>query len=360
MQHKSHQLLRTFAGLTAIIVLSMFTACNPLSRKAPPIEQIFISQPSFASLMHLDQMPVDWENAGANAAAIEILISDSLKLENSNLISSLGLDPSHLRNLAVCAFFPEDQTLDIKTVDQIPVPDWITAFDLKRKLTTEELILKLNSIENPKINAKTGESLNGFQRIIIESDKGVELFSIALMSSPQSQLRVGPWHTLAASIQSPSTDLPFEEETLVATTSPHFWTHFRIPPEFKDSVEQITRELPFEPEVLLGGFESITTTYLLQSETLFTATALQFESVKQANTAFSYLQLGSSFAIKPYLRKETKGAANNFIKSIKLDNDGNYTKIYFSINQQDYEALEKLIQNEWFSLTGDFLFDLIP
>ena len=338
-----HHRLNTPARLGALLVLGILvtlSGCLPFVKKPPAISQIFTEASDAAFRIDVKALPIDWEALKAKKARLKSTLGRQGE-EPYAIIETLQIEPREIITIAGCTYGLEEylSAVDENRDDQ---PDWICAIDLDRKLTAEEIVNTINEDKQLGAIAKIVGKENGFDLLDIDSKTAGSTFKLALYSASQSQIRIGNPASVVSSLSNPK-DFTLVREDMIRPEA-QSWFFAKIPEEFNEDLNQFETLLPFEPGTLVSGFVTAAFSVEATGPTVDSTLALQFEDEDQANTAFSYLQLGLNFALKPYLRKKTDGEAKHFIRSIRNENIGDLVKLSFSINGKDMEPIERLLE----------------
>ena len=340
MRHR----LNTPARLGTLLVLGILvtlSGCLPFLKKPPAINQIFTEASDTAFRIDIEALPVDWEALMAKKANFESTVRQQGEEPVYAILETLQIKPSEILTVAGCTYGLEDY-FSMVAENREGQPNWICAIDVDRKLTLEELVKAINEDKQLEATATIVGKENGFDLLDIQSKTDETIFKLALYSGSPSQIRIGNPTSVVNSLGN-AEDYTLIREDMVRVEA-QSWFFARIPEELNENLNQFETLLPFEPGTLVSGFMTAVLSVEATGPAIDSTLALQFEGEDQANTAFSYLQLGLNFALKPYLRKKTDGQASHFIRSIRNENTGDLVKLSFSVNEEDLESLKQLFE----------------
>lgn len=329
------------AAILSLGTLIALSACYPFVKKAPAIQQIFTESTDVAFRMDLSEVPIDWDAFEAKKESLKSMANETN--EFTAIVQEFQLDPREIITIAGCSYeLAEYLALDEENRDG--PPEYVVAIDVDRKIPVDMLVTELNNNKKLKVTATITGKEEGFDLVKISDASGAYTFRLALFTSSRSQIRIGTETSVMKSLTNPL-DYNLVREDMLRPEG-QSWAYLKVPEELNENLSEFETILPFEPGVLVSGFKTLVYSLEATETSLESTFSLEFDTEEQANTAFSYLQLGLNFALKPYLRKQTRGESIHFIRSIKNNNVGDLVKLSCSINGEDIDALQNLIDED--------------
>ena len=329
--------------LISLGILIGLSACNPFARKAPAIQQIFSESTDFAFRIDLAEIPIDWNALESQTEALKSKMSPEDEDDLGAILEAFQIDPKEIITIAGCSYGLTDY-LAMEEENRSKAPEAIIAVDLNRKISVEKLIAELNNNKKHDVITTIIGKEKGFDLVKISDAASKDTLTLAIFAGNQSQMRFGTETAVVKSLGNP-TDYALVRDDMLRPEG-QSWLYLKIPEELNKNLSQFESLLPFEPGVLISGFETVVYSLEATETSLDSTFSLEFDTEEQANTAFSYLQLGLNFALKPYLRKQIRGRSIPFIRSIRNENIGDLVKLSCSITSEDIDTLQNLIPEE--------------
>lgn len=334
----------------------LLAGCSFFFKSPPPIEQIFSQESDAAYFVQLDEIPIDWNTVVTKLPELKVRLKEILNPKTMAIIENIHIDPRSIASFGAIYTGLDDWINRSDDSTQLN-SKWLLALDIKEMIPASILIEKINQNEQFNLRATAGEKTHGFTFITISDPAGSELFEMAVFTGHRSQIRVGDAESLRRSI-STSSQASFIRSDMITLESQSFF-FANIPEQFNDEIKGLESLLPFDPGILIGGFKSIVMSQTLDSDKLDTTITFEFEDEEQANTAFSYIQLATTYGLKPYLRSTTDGQAKRFVRSIKARNEADLVKLRFSLYQNEMQPIMHLLGDDKHIVLAELFLDLI-
>ena len=330
-----------FGALLVLGVLVLLSGCLPFIKKPPAVDQIFTETSDTAFRIDVKALPINWDDLDAKKTQLESAFVEPGEDPVYAIINTLQIEPREILTVAGCTYGLKEY-LALDEEDRTEQPNWVCAIDIDRKLAVEEILKAIAEDKHLEFTAKMIGKEQGFDLLEIRNKHDESIFNLALYSGNRSQIRFGNPASVVSSLNNTEDYVLVREDML--RLEAQSWFFAKIPEELNDNLNQFETMLPFEPGALVSGFMTAVFSVEANGPAIDSTLALEFENEDQANTAFSYLQLGLNFALKPYLRKKTDGQASHFIRSIRNENTEDIVKLSFSVNGKDLESLEQLLE----------------
>lgn len=330
--------------------------CSFFFKSPPPIEQIFSQESDAAYFVQLDEIPIDWNTVVTKLPELKVRLKEILNPKTMAIIENIHIDPRSIASFGAIYTGLDDWINRSDDSTQLN-SKWLLALDIKEMIPASILIEKINQNEQFNLRATAAEKTHGFTFITISDPAGSELIEMAVFTGHRSQIRVGDAESLRRSI-STSSQASFIRSDMIALECQSFF-FANIPEQFNDEIKGLESLLPFDPGILIGGFKSIVMSQTLDSDKLDTTITFEFEDEEQANTAFSYIQLATTYGLKPYLRSTTDGQAKRFVRSIKARNEADLVKLRFSLYQNEMQPIMHLLGDDKHIVLAELFLDLI-
>ena len=348
---------RIAAMFVAILIAALLSSCALIKKSAPALETALTPEAQISVWCDVDAMPLDWEKAKALWATYAPKLREKYGDDLISTLEQSGLKPEDFSKF-VTDIDSFDFTSEADIYSTFNDTSWMLGVDIHGFLPADLIEFGINAkSEKSGLVAKRNGNWKQFDRIDIhEANNDRFLLSIAVFTAKTTQIRLGQPGKLERSIVSPSNGSSLDPKKLI--TANQAWIHVDVPEALMDEIRQIETALPIDTGALLSGFNGITTSFQLTDYALNSLLTFEFDQRESADTAFSILNLSTSFILKPAL-KRTVGDAKHFISSIHAERNGEWVQYRFSVDQSDTNALRSYVGNVEGSALLSYALDLI-
>jgi hypothetical protein len=352
---KNHRPFISIAA--AMIILGSIVGCAQFFKERPDIAQVFTESPDLASEFKVADSGINWEHFSHNLESNEAQLRRTLGSESYDIIRQASSQAAFIESVSICIDtipLPSEQNSNVSFEDQ----DWLVGVNIKVPVPALILEEAINRNTGSAIKLVKQDPVDGFERFHVVTKDGDELVcEMLLWSRENAQIRLGSTEALLGSV-----------DRIVDTSFVRFdsmeqdakgWVQVSTPEPLLDFLTNLENQTPFQAGTLLSGLNAWAASYSIKDEIFSATNSFFFEDSEQASTAFSYLQLSTSLAIKPLLRTVLGKKAHFFVRSIKNNLSEDRISNNFMMSENDLEALKEYAKQKEPSGQVEVLLNLI-